>query len=49
MWEKVIFIIHVKGILLFLRYFVHYYLTVEGQQIACLAFNLRICEDDRCL
>jgi len=30
-------------------YFVHYYLTVEGQQIACLAFNLRICEDDKCL
>ena len=30
------------------RYFVRYYLSVEGQQIACLAFNLRICNDDKC-
>jgi len=30
-------------------YFVRYYLTVESQQIACLAFNLRICNDDKCL
>jgi len=29
-------------------YFVRYYLSVEGQQIACLAFNLRICNDDKC-
>jgi len=30
-------------------YFVRYYLTVESQQIACLAFNLRICNYDKCL
>ena len=30
------------------RYFVRYYLSVEGQQIACLAFTLRICNDDKC-
>jgi len=29
-------------------YFVRYYLSVEGQQIACLAFTLRICNDNKC-
>jgi len=29
-------------------YFVRYYLSMEGQQIACLAFNLRICNEDKC-